>query len=199
MNGNSGKFVDKWCYLQTADDVCDWSDWAIWEYWEDEFDWRYVSDYPLEQDIVAYRDDVVYHHRTNGSRTIHDAARLVIGRICTIEEDDVYLEVIWSEGERPFKAYDRITTSLERIGQYGCYRWPRFNEPVSDEVTASGTKPPKKPRKPSEATPDGAKSKRKGKTDSGRAEKLQLFKHAGASMCELPSPKRYKPRSPRPL
>ena len=199
MSDDFGEFVDKWGYLQTTTDVCDWSGWKIWDYWEDEFEWRYVSEHPLEQDIVAYRDDVIYHHRNNGSRTIHDAARLIIGRICTIEEDDVYLEVIWSEGERPFQAYDKITTSLDRIGQYGCYRWPRFDEPVRDEKTSAGSKPRQTPRKPSEPLPDGSDSTGKGTSGSSRSEKLQFFKQAGSDICTPIPPKRHKPRSPRPL
>ena len=120
-------FLDEWGELHKIQPKEAWADFEPWQYWRDEFDWIECAHDFEEQDIIAWRDDVIIRHRDN-SKTFKNGVRLVIARVCNQIDDKLFLEVIHSEGETPLKKDDKIKRTLDWLAKYGVYRFPRAGE-----------------------------------------------------------------------
>lgn len=125
------QFVDEWgdvCDL--ADDKHPWHDFKPWKYWQNEFDWISCRNCLKEQDMIAWRDDVIKRNKSE-TRFIN-AARLVIGRICRLQDDMAFILVVFSEGREPLERESKIKRDIEWLSKYGVYRLPREAEHFSD-------------------------------------------------------------------
>tara|TARA_R110000823_G_scaffold198080_4_gene329177 strand:- start:20293 stop:20868 length:576 start_codon:yes stop_codon:yes gene_type:complete len=135
-------YIDDWGEVQHKENLSDWSDFEPWQFWQTQFEWIDCDDDLKEQDVIAFRDDVIINHR-DGSRTFKDGVRFNICRIANIKNEKAYLEVIHSEGEAAFENEERIYRSLKWLGRYGVQRWPRDHSPterVTSEQKQKGDK-----------------------------------------------------------
>lgn len=123
-------YTDEWGYERVRADFSDWSDYEPWQYWSTQFEWKQESTIQ-EQDIVAFRDNVRYE-LPDYSTLYKKAARFNIARVANIAENNIYLEIIHSEGEAPFLTEERIKMGREWLFQYGLYRWPRSHSPTEN-------------------------------------------------------------------
>lgn len=135
-------YIDNWGELQPKKNLSDWSDFEPWQYWQTQFEWIDCNNEIAEQDVIAFRDDVIINHH-DGSRTFKDGVRFNICRVANIKDSKVYLEIIHSEGEDAFEKEEHIYRSLKWLGRYGIQRWPRDCSPtkrVTLEQKEKGTK-----------------------------------------------------------
>jgi len=123
-------YTDPWGYEQKITDLSDWSEFEPWQYWSAQFEWIRETDIQ-EQDIVAFRDNVRYD-MPDRSALYTKASRFIIARIAGIVDNDVYLEVIHSEGENALFPEDKIRRGKGSLFQYGLYRWPRDRCPTEN-------------------------------------------------------------------
>jgi hypothetical protein len=123
-------YIDNWGELKPKINLSNWSDFEPWQFWQTQFEWIECEDDLQEQDIIAFRDDVIHNH-DDGSRTFRDGVRFNISRVANIKDDKAFLEIIHSEGEEPFEKDEHIYRSLKWLGRYGIQRWPREHSPTA--------------------------------------------------------------------
>ena len=78
--------------------------------------------------VNVFRDDV-YIDYLDGSKLLIEGARFNIARVASIEADKVFLEIVHSEGEEPYKPEEKITRRQKWLTKYGVHRWPRDRSP----------------------------------------------------------------------
>lgn len=135
-------YIDNWGELQSKENLSDWDDFEPWKFWQTQFEWFECEGDLAEQDVIAFRDDVIINNR-DGSRTFKDGVRFNICRVASIKDEKAYLEVIHSEGEAPYENEEHIYRALKWLGRYGIQRWPRDHSPtdrVSNEQKQQGEK-----------------------------------------------------------
>ena len=135
-------YIDNWGELKPKKNLSDWSDFDPWQYWQTQFEWIDCKNEIAEQDVIAFRDDVIINHH-DGSRTFKDGVLFNICRVANIKDSKAYLEIIHSEGEEPYEKEEHIYRSLKWLSRYGIQRWPRDHSPtkrVSLEQKEKGDK-----------------------------------------------------------
>lgn len=135
-------YIDNWNELKPKKNLSDWSTFEPWLYWRTQFEWIDCNNEIAEQDVIAFRDDVIISHQ-DGSRTFKDGVRFNICRVANIKDGKAYLEIIHSEGEEPYENEEHIYRSIKWLSRYGIQRWPREHSPterVSVEQQAQGDK-----------------------------------------------------------
>ena len=128
-----GQYVDRWGDVVEKKARDDWSGFEPWDYWQNEFEWIACKDKFREQDMIAFRDDVFYEHRT-GSKIRMQGVRLIIARVASIDGEKAFLEIVHSEGEEAYSPETKITRKIKWLSQYGVQRWPRNHGP-QDRLT----------------------------------------------------------------
>ena len=135
-------YIDNWGEIQRKENLSDWGDFEPWQFWQTQFEWLDCEGDLAEQDVIAFRDDVIINNR-DGSRTFKNGVRFNICRIANIKDNKAYLEIIHSEGEAPFENEEHIYRSIKWLARYGVQRWPRDHSPterVSIEQKQQGDK-----------------------------------------------------------
>lgn len=127
-------YIDNWGELQHKENLSDWSEFEPWQFWQTQFEWIECDNDLAEQDVIAFRDDLIINNRDD-SRTFKNGVRFNICRVAGINDSKAYLEVIHSEGEEPFEQEEHIYRSLKWLGRYGIQRWPREHSPTERVTT----------------------------------------------------------------
>jgi hypothetical protein len=123
------KFTDEWGDEAEKFELTDWENFEPWQFWKNGFVWVRCDTEIEEQDVIAFRDDVAIEY-PDGSKRYIKGTRFIIGRIAGITEDNVYIEVIHSEGQEAYLPEEKIYRTARWLCRYGVYRWPRCISPT---------------------------------------------------------------------